>query len=190
MHQVISWLVWQHWDAGTIDFILNALETSLAQIPLEAATAADRSLTGHTQGYHRPEWRRVTALMAWLHYARYTRMMRPDVWTSEQESRFFGLLQWLDQPVGGRRGEGEIRRRGDSIHNPQSTIGNRFILHPLPTTRLRPQFTETLAAYKAGVANETDLLDFLIGEPERSEWGHDITGTDQSIIGTNLACMV
>jgi predicted DNA-binding WGR domain protein len=101
-HEIVSnlleWLVrlQEPLPPGTTDFLLDAVETSLALIPrreLENLAAAQAT----KEWYNHPDPRADGSLQVLRQYLAW----RPDAWTPGQQIRHWRLLHWLDQPVAG-----------------------------------------------------------------------------------------
>ncbi len=154
---LMSWLIRLHSPAGGADFVLDALEFALGQVPpKELARAAPRAEPGRviavkplpgTPGADDPEWRDAPPVAAWLSLARHHRRHCPQAWEARHHLRLWGLLRWVDEPG-------------------------------VPVPRRRPALEEVMAAFEAGGATEADILDRLLGtRTETNEvwrrWGFD-----------------
>ena len=176
--KVIQWLLRAHAPDGAAEFLLDAIETLLARVPLaeiEKSTDSDRF-----------SWRNDLLLTAWIGQARTFRAQSPHLWTDAQDVRFYQMLKWLDQPT---KADGEaasdktgktglLQQAGASIKN--LLTGKQASVLPQPTSfsliahmpRLKPLFAETLRAYQLNAATEADLLDHLVGEAESTRYGY------------------
>jgi len=166
---VVDWMSILHPVDGTVDFLLDAVETSLASItdadlvppppgsqdlPAQFALAnylnAGNTLDlagmfgqGPNKGKHEKpwiDWRHLPERTCWLALARQHRQVFDTAWSSDHHARLFRLLRWYDEPK------------------------SEF-------PRMRPQFHEVLAAYKTNGATEEDLIDLLIGQRQTGNYG-------------------
>ena len=152
---VLRWMVRLYAPPGCVDYLLDAVETSLALVP--PAELKKR------QKKRKPDWfleRPVlwrdydSPYMVWLGVAKEHHYLCPDAWTDAQKARFWSLLRWVDEPVLGAQ-EG------------QSGAGERIDI-----PRKRPAIVYALEAMELGAATEADVLDTLIGPREDLEEHH------------------
>jgi HEAT repeat protein len=134
VRQVVRWLLRLHPPDGAGDFLLDAVETSVALIP---KSDLGRLAEKPPAYYHRdlPSdlwWRSNQVVMAWLGLAREYRQLCPSGWNDEHRARLWHLLRWVDVP---------------GVEAP----------------RFRPLLGEMLGAFKASAATEADLIDHLLG---------------------------
>jgi hypothetical protein len=82
MKAVLLWLMRLYPANGAVAFLLQAMETSLAQLPFQESEYDSRR----------------SSLMAPLELARRHRELQPGAWQRADQQRFWGLLRWLDEP--------------------------------------------------------------------------------------------
>jgi HEAT repeat protein len=135
---VLAWLLRLHPVDGTVDFLLDALETTFALVP-------EREIK-HIPNPKKNEeyWRDFDLFNLWLRELGAEWERTGADWTKQQRARYWQLLHWRDQPVG-------------------------------TAPRDRPALNLLLAGYEAGVANETDVLDELLGPREVSYYGRSFS---------------
>ncbi len=140
---ILLWLMRLHPPEGATDFLLDAVETTLALIPpQELARKSEPDRSGAY--WHYADWRDNQQLFGWLHLARTHRALCPQDWTNVHHVRQWGLLRWMDEPG----------------TDPSAGSGQALPRH-------RPPLEEALIAHRAGGATEADLLDHLLGPRPR-----------------------
>jgi hypothetical protein len=130
----------------SVDFLLDAAETSLALTPKDMyAKWKKEQSENHSKGiwYSSDSDPRTSRLFTWLNFARGSYTNNVKLWTNEQSTRYWQLLRTFDEG---------------------------FEKAP----RLRPEFDIVLRAWKLGAANDNDVYDYLIGP--RSEMGYSYGG--------------
>jgi uncharacterized protein DUF5724/uncharacterized protein DUF4132 len=161
---LLQWMLRLHPPAGAVDFLLDAVETSLAQVP-------EKVIWKERKERWEPDWRNDERYITWLTLAREHRTMFPAQWEDRHHARLWPLLRWLDEPQAkGERekAKGEKETPLPSALSSQPSAPNTPALNPQPSTlnilpRHRPELEETLAAWRAGAATEADLIDLLLG---------------------------
>jgi len=94
---ILLWLMRLHPPEGATDFLLDAVETTLALIPPQEL--ARKSEPDRSRSYwHYSDWRDNGKLLGWLHLARTHRALCPQEWTNAHHVRLWGLLRWMDEP--------------------------------------------------------------------------------------------
>ena len=140
---VLTWMLRISSPEGAVDFLLDAVEFTLAHIPAEAMIWKEDA---------QYDWRKDHSLMAWLDLARLHRSFWLELWRGEHHVRLWRLLRWVDEPAPDvQEGEHPLRM--------WRWIGEAAKKLP----RHRPGLEEVLRAFEAGGATEADLLDYLLG---------------------------
>jgi len=88
---MLEWLVWAHPAKHETDFILDALEDSIAKIP-------HSELTGVEEKYGRKSRILSQGKLMYLQVARSQREFRLQSWQKEHHARFWNLICWLNEP--------------------------------------------------------------------------------------------
>ncbi len=140
---VLQWFTYTILTAETLDFLLDAAETSLALTPKDVFIKAQKDFEEKQkeQSWASYDDPRDSRLFAWVYLVKGSKNIRPDVWTKEQTIRYWQLLRTLDEG---------------------------FETAP----RRRPEFEDMLQAWKLGAANENDVYDHLIGARSEAEGRH------------------
>ena len=94
---MLEWLVWAHPTAGETDFIIDALETSLARIPTDEITKTETSAHRKEQIIRTMPWKKL----AYLTFARWHRVFRNSNWQGDHHTRLWRAARWLDEPKAG-----------------------------------------------------------------------------------------
>jgi HEAT repeat protein len=143
VESVLEWMLRLSSPENAVDFLLDAVEFTLACIPAEAMIWREDV---------RYDWRDDHSLIAWLDLARLHRRFWPEMWKGEHHVRLWRLLRWMDEPVSNvQEGKHPFRLW-------------RWIDKPAKKPpRHRPYLEEVLLAFEAGGATEADLLDYLLG---------------------------
>ncbi len=88
---LLPWLLRLHPPAGTVDYLLDAVETSFSRVPPR--------LLGRAPEPDGDDWRdSKPSYNVWLGIARLLRTRCPELWTAEHHVRLFRLLRWRDEP--------------------------------------------------------------------------------------------
>jgi hypothetical protein len=136
---VLEWLFYLHPVDGAIDYLLDAVEGTLAQVPADVLAAPRPPLKPNQKkvpSYMRDEepeiWREMQPYVMWKdaaeeHFKTYSKSMTP-----QQRLRWWRLQHWADTPIPGEYCN-------------------------------RPDIDDVLAAWKAGEASEHDVLEHLVG---------------------------
>jgi len=93
-----SLLLWQLRSSSpenAVEFLLDALECTLALLPPEALVGKDKSFDDDD------DWRLDSGLLAYLNLARLHRELWPAQWSAEHHIRLWRLLRWMDEPAPG-----------------------------------------------------------------------------------------
>ena len=90
---VLRWLLFLHPPTGAVDFLLDAVETSLAQIPPGIVSKLPKPDEPWDLG-----WRDDSKRIGWLELAREHRTMFPQEWTGPHHARLWRLVRWIDEP--------------------------------------------------------------------------------------------
>ena len=93
VERLIGWLVRMHPPAGAADFLLDAVETSFAQIPADLLARKPPEDRPWDMG-----WRNDAHRIGYLYLARSHRQQHKDAWESQHHVRLWGLLRWMDEP--------------------------------------------------------------------------------------------
>ncbi len=96
---LLEWLIWKHPPEGEIDFVLNALEDAVGNIPHSELIGMKPMPYGDMK---------VRAIdrhkLIYLDIARWLRNMRPDSWTNDHYARLWNVVCWLNEPEPGLPG--------------------------------------------------------------------------------------
>lgn len=141
---LLRWFVRLRPPRGAVDFVLDAIETSLVLIPQELLTRPSGERPGEN------EWRWSSPFTGWLEVAEALTDYAPQLWSSAQHARRWRLLRWVDEPH---------RPGGSPLPNGRE-----------PLERLRPRLVDLCLARAAGAATEADLLDHLLGPRAYIGW--------------------
>ena len=142
--------------SGASDFLLDAAETVLAQVPqivIDQTPPAPDGEEGDDDDHDDDddegpiEWRADDVVHTWLRLAGAHQNAKAPDWTPAHDVRLYQLESWRDEPVPG-------------------------------ANRLRPHLSNLLAAYDAGAATPADFLDHLIGPRPRDRWGSSFDSLD------------
>jgi hypothetical protein len=90
VHRVMLWLLVLHPPSGAPDFLIDALELTLAHLPAAARDIEPDDL----------DWRSYS-LLGWLDLGRYHRRAHPGAWLPAHHGRLWPLLRWIDEPAPG-----------------------------------------------------------------------------------------
>ncbi len=86
------WLMRSHPLPNTaVDFLLDAVTTSLKFVPHQVLIQNFQSSWD--------DWRYGDSLLSWLNITKYHRSLFASDWSEAQQTRFWQLLRWLDEPV-------------------------------------------------------------------------------------------
>jgi hypothetical protein len=140
---ILQWFTYTTLTQESIEFLLDAAETSLALTLKDVFIKAKEEFEKKQKeqswaSYIDP---RDSRLFAWVYLVKASKNIRPDVWTKEQTIRYWQLLRTLDEGFGG-------------------------------APRRRPEFEDMLQAWKLGAANENDIYDHLIGARSEGDGRH------------------
>ncbi len=136
---LISWLVAHTHMAGAADFAVDSFETVIAGLPIDKLAPTFRDVL-----------ERISAATSPL-----TDVAKAaGEWTEAHEGHMFGLRRWIDEPV-----VAEITKTKWWLKTDASTT-----LKPVPDfPRQRMHWKHLVDAFEAGLANENDLYDDLLG---------------------------
>jgi hypothetical protein len=131
---ILQWFAYTTLTTDTIDFLLDAAETSLALTPKDVFIKANEELEKKRKegGWYSYSDPRSSRLFTWFTFVRLSQNIRTELWTTEQIKRYWSLLRTLDEGF---------------EHSP----------------RQRPEFESVLHAWKLSAANDNDVYDYLIG---------------------------
>lgn len=157
---ILKWIIRHFPPKGAADFLLDAIETSLALVPAdELGRKPDPQRYWET-----PDWRDWSSPMqAYVSALGDYRTAGGQEWTAAHTNRLYRLLRWMDEPV----------REGLPAWGPGEArpVASRAL--PTPH-RDRPDLTLVLEAFEAGGATEADLFDQLLG-PRSARYPHDFS---------------
>jgi hypothetical protein len=95
VNEILKWLLRLHPAAGTVDFLLDAVETSFALVPPD-----ELSRTTDPEDWEEKNWRAYDSpFLKWLETARSHETAFPQDWTGAHHVRLWHLLRWLDEPA-------------------------------------------------------------------------------------------
>jgi hypothetical protein len=197
IQSLLSWLLRLYPPSGETDFLLDAVETSIALVP----SAELRRLPAEGNWIDR-EWRsHESPFMQWRQLAG---QFHSDNWKPEQHVRFWRLLRWIDEPLGRETKKEQVKTESDSPRSRQGRLGKMIQAlkrihiqgigdfaglndmlarsktgHP---DRHRPAITELLPAFKIGGATDSDIYDLFLGERPRPSHGFWRSGRDFSVL--------
>jgi hypothetical protein len=131
---ILQWFTFTTLKNETIDFLLDATETSLALTPKDIFIKAKEELEKKRkeQGWYSYNDPRGSRLFTWFNLVKLCQSMEPELWTKEQTTRYWQLLRTFDEGFEG-------------------------------APRYRPEFEAVLQSWKLGAANDNDVYDYLIG---------------------------
>jgi hypothetical protein len=142
---LLVWLMRLYVPPHCVDYLLDAVETTLASIPTAESNDAQRfrvfrdALRSHDSPYH-----------IWLEVTQQHHNLCDNAWTDAQKVRLWYLFRWVDEPV------------IESQDNQSKTY------QKIKMSRRRPAIEYVLEAVELGAATETDVLDALIGPRENN----------------------
>ena len=162
---VLSWLNRMFSSENAVDYLLDSLETILAEVPLEQLRS-----DGSKDYHYMSDWRfRLDTARRHIGLLMSEREMAKREWSKHQVSRYWGLLRWIDEPFS-----------ADKL--PKGKLLGLFSRKEAPP-RFRPNSDDVFIAYEKGVATKDDLYDTLIGpRDENVSWLrsyrdlHDLSG--------------
>jgi hypothetical protein len=154
---ILLWLIRWNPPAGLNDFLLDSAETVFSMVPEDARSEKPgarklveaEGVYAYMDPYEHWNWRQEFGFATWFELIGTLWEYHPQAWTQEHLKRHWQLAKWRDEPTRGL----ELKDR-------------------VTLPRLRPELSLTARAFKAGYANETDVLDEIIGPRER-ELGRD-----------------
>jgi hypothetical protein len=132
VRSIVDWLISTHPSANETDFIIAALEESIARIPQD-------ELTGTQVLYGQERGRAINPYkLAGLELAQWVRDLRGDSWTAEHHGRLWRVVRWLDEPAPGL--SGEYASLEDALFGYRAGAATRddivnMFLGPRPVTR-------------------------------------------------------
>lgn len=92
VQSICYWLMRSHPLPNTaVDFLLDAVITSFKLVP-------HKILIQNFESYFY-DWRCRNSLLSWLNITEYHRSFFASAWSNTQQTRFWQLLRWRDQPV-------------------------------------------------------------------------------------------
>ncbi len=153
--RILPWLKRMFPAENAVDFLLDSLETVLAEIP------ADRLCGDGSKEYsYMSDWR-YQFETARTHVA----LLATDMsfegreWTKQQAKRFWNLLRWIDEPLAA-----EKLKTGK--------LAELFSGKKEAPRRFRANSAVVFLAYEQGIAHEADVYDQLLGSrDENVSWG-------------------
>ncbi len=148
---VLLWLVYLYPPHGAPDFLLDAVELTWSLIPNDALKQLP-AVASHLDS----TWRGDNRLLTWFNLTRQYRLLRPAEWSPGHDVRWWQLLRWFDEPIVRESALGIFKHRDATTLN---------------VPRHRAQLDELVAAYRAEVATQADLLDDLLGPRTMPQWG-------------------
>jgi hypothetical protein len=161
---LISWLIAHTRMAGAADFAVDSFETVIAGLPI------DKLAECTSQGFQqKPAFRDV--LERFLHVTSPLEDLAKAAgeWTEAHERRIFGLRRWVDEPV---VADTTKTKRG-------AKLDASVTLKRVPDVpRQRMDWKQLVEGFEAGLANENDLYDDLLGvrPPQKTTPGHFVHG--------------
>ncbi len=98
LHSLLLWLLKLHPPAGTIDYLLDAIETGYAHVSEEVL----KRVVDHNNWQKRSQdWRIQSPIDRWLIVLHDVRQLHPQLMTEDQFKRLWNLQHWRDEPVPG-----------------------------------------------------------------------------------------
>jgi HEAT repeat protein len=96
---ILQWFAYTTLTKEAVDFLLDAAETCLALTPKDAFIKANEELEKKRkeQSWYSYTDLRGSRLFVWFNLVKFSQSIRPDLWTSEQTSRYWQLLRTLDE---------------------------------------------------------------------------------------------
>jgi hypothetical protein len=147
VNTLLTWFFRIDPPLGAIDFALDALEHTLASVPVDKLVDWHGPLKYNDIA---PKyWRDERELIGWVDALFSMHSLRPDLWQTHQTARYWRLIRWFDEPH-------RVGPDGDVIK--------------VNVPRNRADLSTLMYAYEAGAANEHDLYDELIGERVGAGW--------------------
>ena len=153
---VLEWLLARESAADLAGFVVDGFETLLAAIPLDKLTEKDE-WSGLT-------FRQLVDEFSVLHNEMWLLAKRRKEWTGEHLSRMFGLWRWIDEPL--------LMSKASSASSKvrQRETGALPIKAVQQIERARMAWDGLIEAYGAGLANEHDLYDDLLGPRDKDRY--------------------
>jgi hypothetical protein len=167
---LMSWLLRLHPPSGGVDFLLDTIESALAQVPATALQLSQEEAEGlgevnspleQLMNYD-PQgiFKKLAGLQAkalwrshdspfgtWHKVTESFLRVAPQLWSKEQQARYWELLRWIDEPIRPREAGG-----GDDAPP---------IKQCLP--RDRSNIIHLCHAYEAGRATDADVVEQMLG---------------------------
>src|SRR5262249_43032475 len=97
---VLTWLMSQHSTHHAINFLLDVAEICVAMLPARTFQSNGRRVN------HDAGWRNYSSFLFPIQLIRCQRRLSLAVWSAEQQTRYWHLLRWIDEP-----GPGQLRLR-------------------------------------------------------------------------------
>ncbi len=153
--RIVPWLKRMFPAENAVDFLLDSLETLLAEIP------SDRLCGDGSKEYgYMSDWRYQFEI-ARTHVALLAteRSVEGREWTQQQVRRYWNLLRWIDEPFAAEKPK-------------TGALAELFSGKKEAPRRFRANSADVFLAYEQGVANEADVYDQLLGpRDENVSWG-------------------
>jgi HEAT repeat protein len=96
---VLQWFAYTTLTKETVDFLLDAAETCLALTPKDVFIKAheDFEKKRKEQSWHSYDDPRGSRLFVWFNFVKLAQSIRPELWTTEQTTRYWHLLRTFDE---------------------------------------------------------------------------------------------
>ncbi len=102
IQSLLEWAIVMHPMEGEVDFVLDALDESIARIP-------QSELTGVKEMHGEKSVRIINRnKLAYLELARWLRTIRPEAWTNRHHAQIWNAVSWLNEPEPGLPGRYEV----------------------------------------------------------------------------------
>lgn len=162
---LLGWLRRLHPSADSEAWSLDVAETALALLPPDHLADASAAVWRGTEVAFRASQCRAASFLG---------NCASDVGKrNEWDTRLYGLMRWFDEPVvDANQCSGMAKALGRLLRKSESA--DLVVVAGIP--RSRPNLKVLLAAYKAGAANDDDVLDQLLGPRETPRQGYYYAG--------------
>ena len=146
--------------AGAADFAVDSFETVIAGLPIDKLAECTTQLFEQKPAFRDVLERFVHATSPLQDVAK-----AAGEWTEAHERRMFGLRRWIDEPVVADTTKTKLGAKTDAS----------VTLKPVPgVPRQRMDWKQLVDGFEAGLANENDLYDDLLGvrPPQKTTPGY------------------
>lgn len=157
-YEIIDALLLAFPAKDSVDFLLEAAESSLALVPASEHTRPVVESPGYYVADREPAVRSFT-FKGWLQLAQLQSALPGTAWTRAQQAQLWRLLRWVDEPV-----------------RPPEAGGPALPEGRLCLRRDRPELALVCEMRAQDIATDDDLLDLLLGAGADDHW-HEERGS-------------